>query len=84
MMKEMMTDEERFFAILAKALIEMRARAYERGDKVTFHICDVLHNAPLSIVNNIRNGREHGYSDVLSVIDEKAAQKGISEYFEKT
>ena len=57
------------YRLLQDALLEMRVRAYQRGDEGAFALCDMFHNVPseldmldrgeLSVQDIMRDIREH-------------------------
>jgi hypothetical protein len=75
-----MTDSELVFELLALALVELRDRGRENGDKTVFHIADILHNAPIGLM---RAGIDPALgSKVLSSIRERAEKNGCGKWFE--
>ncbi len=56
-------------------LIEIRERSLETNDKMTFLLCDLLHNIPLHIKSD-KNINE-AYKD----LKEKVEEKGLQNWF---
>ncbi len=67
--------EERFLQyLLYTVLIDVRARTSENGDNVSFNLCNLLHNVPISLANGT-NAKE-----VYQVFLEKIELEGLQDW----
>jgi hypothetical protein len=67
--------EESFLQyLLYTVLIDVRARASENGDTVSFGLCNLLHNVPISLASG-RNAKE-----VYKVFIEKVEADGLQDW----
>jgi hypothetical protein len=63
--------------LLFEALLEMRQRGHDSGDKVVFHLSDLFHNAVLQLDGADDQSRE---DEVLEFIKRRAKEKGCEEW----
>ncbi|MCC6290050.1 MAG: hypothetical protein IT249_19390 [Chitinophagaceae bacterium] len=63
--------------LLYIALIDIRERSYENGDKKSFYLADILHNVPLQL-NHDKDIKE-AYKNLLDNIE----VLGLREWFNK-
>ncbi len=54
-----MNDAKKIHDALYYALIEIRARAEQTGDKLVFHLADLLHGVPGQLLRVERGERTH-------------------------
>ena len=69
-----MDNSDVIYDVLYYALIELRDRGRESGDKVVFHLADLLHNLPLELAQVAHGNRT--FADVLASLESKADEKG--------
>ncbi|MGK0361352.1 MAG: hypothetical protein ACI9U2_003670 [Bradymonadia bacterium] len=69
-----MKDSDIIFEALYCALIEVRARGHETGDKVVWHLADLMHNLP-GVLAQVARG-ERTYAEARASLEAKADQKG--------
>jgi hypothetical protein len=62
--------------LLYITLIEIRERSYEQNDKRTYWLCDLLHNAPLSLSSE--DGTQEAYVHII----EKVRALGLDTWLE--
>lgn len=53
--------------LLYIALIDIRERSYETGDKASYWLCDLLHNVPLAL--NFDEAIQEVYKGVLTRVE---------------
>ena len=75
-----MNDSEILHKMIYFALIEMRERGSESGDKVVYHLADLFHNVILRL-QRVSMG-DGTYEEVLTYVRERASKKGISQWFD--
>lgn len=78
-----MTAKSTVHQLLFQALLEMRDCGHESGDKVVFHLADLFHNAVLQMENAEQNDKVEGYAEVLAFLQQRAQEKGCSEWVEQ-
>jgi len=54
--------------LMYMALIDIRARSYENGDKVSYGLCNLLHNVPLILIHE-ETGKQ-AYENFLEKIQD--------------
>lgn len=60
--------EKKFLAyVLYTTLLEIREKAYETGDSRLYHLSDLLHNIPFSLLNDVSAKEE--YNNLLHAVD---------------
>lgn len=69
-----MNDAKKIHDALYYALIEIRAQAEHTGDKLVFHLADLLHGVPGQLMQVERG--ERTFTEVLANLEERAEQKG--------
>jgi len=74
-----MTAKSTVHQLLFQALLEMRERGHASGDEVVFHLADLFHNAVLQMQEG---DAQSSYGDVLEFIQQRAKEKGCSEWVE--
>ena len=71
-----MTSRHQIFQMLFQALLEMRDRGHETGDKTVFHLADLFHNVVLQMAQADGNGADESYAEILAFIRQRAKDKG--------
>ena len=74
-----MTSKEIIHRLLFNALWQMREDAHEAKLAKTFHLADLFHNTPLTLV---RAENESDYDELLEKIKRRASEKGILAWVE--
>lgn len=67
----MTKDKKILYKLLHQTLIEIRERAHEIKDKKIFALSDMMHNLPLTLLND-----QNSYDDLLKTIEGKAEGHG--------
>jgi len=62
--------------ILYKVLLEVRSHAYENGDKRTFSITQMVHNLPLSLLDE--QSAKEAYKELLNSVEYNNAQDWLA------
>ena len=76
------SDIETVHRLLFRALLEIRSQGHEQKDKVAFHLADLFHNVVLEMENAAEG--KCTYDDVLKVLDERAREKGLDQWLDRT
>ncbi len=75
---ETMDTTDKVHHLLYFALINIRSESYEKGDKVSYHLADLFHNAVI-LMGKAAKG-ERTYDDVMSEIMNRAKSKGCQKW----
>lgn len=60
--------EQKFLAyVLYITLVEIRSQAYEKGDSRLFWLADILHNVPLSLLDD--DASKRAYDKLLKAVE---------------
>jgi hypothetical protein len=69
--------------LLFQALLEMRERGHDSGDKVVFHLADLFHNAVLQMEEADQEEDDAKFEQVLEFLQLRAKEKGCDNWLEK-
>lgn len=75
-----MNDPDVIYDVLYYAFIELRERGHQSGDKVVFHLADLLHGIPPQLAQVARG--ERTYAEVLASLEAKVDEKGVRSWLE--
>ena len=63
--------------LLYIVLIDIRERSYEKNDKASYWLCNLLHNVPLVLAEG-----DEGVEDVYNGVCERIAHDNMDKWFE--
>ena len=63
--------------LLYIALVDMRERSYEKNDKASYWLCNLLHNVPLALTSE--EGVKAAYETVCDRIEHDHMQKWLED-----
>ncbi|MCG8449604.1 MAG: hypothetical protein MI725_08500 [Pirellulales bacterium] len=69
--------------LLFQALLEIRERGHDSGDKVVFHLADLFHNAVLQMEEAEQENDEDKFEQVLDFLQQRAKEKGCENWVEQ-
>jgi len=75
-----MTSKTVVYKLLFQALLDMRQRGHESGDKVVFHLADLFHNAVLQLEEVAEDGNDDRFEEILAFVQRRASEKGCSDW----
>jgi hypothetical protein len=73
-----MSAADTLHRLLFQALLEIRSQGHEARNKAVFRLADLFHNIVLEMQRAA--GGEASYEDVLSLLQELAAEKGCENW----
>lgn len=78
-----MSSQTTVHRLLFQALLELRERGHDSGDKVVFHLADLFHNAVLQMESIGDRNDESAFQEVLDSIHLRAKEKGCEGWLEQ-
>ncbi|NER13311.1 hypothetical protein GWK08_07670 [Leptobacterium flavescens] len=74
-----MKEKEYLYKLMHSVLIQIRAEAYERNDKKSFRLCDLLHNVPLKLLTI---EQDNGYIKIYQELVRYAKSNGMEPWLD--
>lgn len=75
-----MQKKEFIHKLLYSALVQLRADAVERNDKVAFRICDLLHNVPMKLLHATT---EADFEAIYQELSDYVDSTGMRKWFDR-
>lgn len=69
--------------LLFRALLEMRQRGHDSGDKVTFHLADLFHNVVLQLEQAEPDAASGEFDQIFEFLRTRAREKGCEAWLDE-